>query len=130
MDQRMVGLTFTASSGALTVTGPPNQNIAPPGYYLLFLLNSGGVPSIAIFVQVSQNPADQPPKGSITSPAANLTIGVNQSVTFSGTATDPDGTVAKQQWIFPEYVFSVIGRLVVKFLQVFIFCWLPANGVR
>jgi GAF domain-containing protein len=28
------------------------------------------------------------------------------------------------------YVFSVIGRLVVKFLQVFIFCWLPANGVR
>ena len=29
-----------------------------------------------------------------------------------------------------QYVFSVIGRLIVKFLQVFIFCWLPANGVR
>jgi len=31
---------------------------------------------------------------------------------------------------YAKYVFSVIGRLVVKFLQVFIFCWLPANGVR
>jgi hypothetical protein len=102
MDQRLVGLTFTAASGALTVTGPPNQNIAPPGYYMLFLLNKAGVPSVATFVQVSKYPNDQPPKGTITSPAGNVTVGVNQSVTFSGTATDPDGTVATQQWIFPE----------------------------
>src|SRR6202043_2436242 len=27
MDQRMVGLTFTAGSSVLTVNGPPNQNI-------------------------------------------------------------------------------------------------------
>jgi len=31
MDQRMVGLSFTANSGSLTVTAPPNGNIAPPG---------------------------------------------------------------------------------------------------
>jgi hypothetical protein len=55
MDQRMVGLSFTAGSGSLTVTAPPNGNIAPPGYYMLFLLNSSGVPSLATFVQV--NPA-------------------------------------------------------------------------
>src|SRR5262249_56632637 len=54
MDQRLVGLSFSVSdSNHLTVTGPPNGNIAPPGYYLLFLLNSAGVPSIASFVQVS-----------------------------------------------------------------------------
>lgn len=30
MDQRYVGLSFTAGSGVLNVTGPPNANIAPP----------------------------------------------------------------------------------------------------
>ena len=47
MDQRLVGLSFTAGSGVLNVTGPPNSNIAPPGYYMLFLVNSSGVPSVA-----------------------------------------------------------------------------------
>ncbi len=36
--------------GSLTVTAPPNGNIAPPGYYMLFLLNSQGVPSVSTFV--------------------------------------------------------------------------------
>ena len=56
MDQRVVGLAFTAGVGTLTVTGPPNGNIAPPGYYMLFLLDNTGVPSIASFVQVAQAP--------------------------------------------------------------------------
>jgi hypothetical protein len=54
MDQRMVGLNFTLESGALTVDGPPGGDIAPPGYYLLFLINNQGVPSVASFVQVSK----------------------------------------------------------------------------
>jgi hypothetical protein len=53
MDQRYVGLSFTAGSGSLTVTGPPNSNIAPPGYYMLFLVNKAGTPSLASWVQVS-----------------------------------------------------------------------------
>jgi len=54
MDQRLVGLSYTATdAGDLTVNAPPNSNIAPPGYYLLFLLNSAGVPSVASFVQVT-----------------------------------------------------------------------------
>lgn len=53
MDQRYVGLTFTAGAGSLTVNGPPNSNIAPPGYYMLFLVNKAGTPSIASWVQVS-----------------------------------------------------------------------------
>ena len=55
MDQRMVGLNFTVGSGSLTVTAPPNGNIAPPGYYMLFILNSSGVPSVAQMVQVLPN---------------------------------------------------------------------------
>ena len=51
MDQRMVRLSFTAGSGVLNVVAPPNGNIAPPGYYMVFILNSAGVPSTARFVQ-------------------------------------------------------------------------------
>jgi uncharacterized membrane protein len=54
MDTRLVGLAFTKGGGTLTVTGPPNANIAPPGYYMLFILNSSGVPSVAKFIQVGQ----------------------------------------------------------------------------
>ena len=53
MDQRYVGLSFTASSGNLTVSEPPNSNIAPPGYYMLFLVNKAGTPSLASWVKVS-----------------------------------------------------------------------------
>ena len=51
MDQRLVRLSYTAAGGVLNVTAPPNGNIAPPGYYMLFILNSAGVPSVATFVQ-------------------------------------------------------------------------------
>jgi hypothetical protein len=53
MDQRYVGLTFAAAQGGLTVTGPPDSNIAPLGYYMLFLVNKAGTPSISTWVQVS-----------------------------------------------------------------------------
>lgn len=55
MEQRMVELNFTTASGALNVTAPPNGNIAPPGYYLLFLVNDKGVPSVASFLQIKSN---------------------------------------------------------------------------
>jgi hypothetical protein len=102
MEQRLLGLTFTATSGALTVNAPPNSKLAPPGYYMLFVLNRAGVPSVARFVQVSQNPTDQPPKGTITAPTGDVTITAGQAVNFAGTARDPDGSVQKYSWFFPE----------------------------
>ena len=63
MEQRLVGLSFTAGSGVLNVTAPPNGNIAPPGYYMLFVLNAAGVPSVARFVQLSASISNQPPDG-------------------------------------------------------------------
>jgi hypothetical protein len=44
-DQRALSLTFTASAGSLTIQAPANANLAPPGYYMLFLVSSAGVPS-------------------------------------------------------------------------------------
>jgi hypothetical protein len=100
MDQRYVGLSFTAGSGVLNVTGPPNGNIAPPGYYMVFLLNSAGVPSVASMVQISTAPTDTPPTGTITSPASNVTINAGQSVSYAGTGTDPNGTISAYSWSF------------------------------
>jgi hypothetical protein len=50
--QRYVPLTFQQNAGSLTITAPANGNVAPPGYYMLFILNSNGVPSIAPITQV------------------------------------------------------------------------------
>jgi hypothetical protein len=52
MDQRLVGMSFTAGSSTLSVTAPPNAKVAPPGYYMLFLINKKGVPSVASFVLI------------------------------------------------------------------------------
>jgi hypothetical protein len=44
--QRFFPLSFTAGSGSLTVTGPAS-NQAAPGSYLLFIIDTNGVPSVA-----------------------------------------------------------------------------------
>ena len=100
MEQRMVGLVFSAGSGVLNVTGPPNGNTAPPGYYMIFLINTSGVPSVAKFVQVSKTPTDIPPTGTITGPASDILIAPGQSVTFAGTGTASSGTITGYSWVF------------------------------
>ena len=50
-DQRCVILDFTRPGGSkLQVTAPPNRNVAPPGYYMLFVLDCEGVPSVGRFI--------------------------------------------------------------------------------
>ncbi len=51
--QRFVEIDFTAAAeDRLIALGPPNANNAPPGYYMLFILNPRGVPAIAKFLQL------------------------------------------------------------------------------
>lgn len=50
---RFVPLDFlNPLDGRLAVDAPDNANIAPPGYYMLFLVSSAGVPSVARFVRI------------------------------------------------------------------------------
>lgn len=52
-NQRFTWLTVQSTSGGVvTLTAPSSGNVAPPGHYLLFLLNSQGVPSLGKIVQV------------------------------------------------------------------------------
>jgi hypothetical protein len=50
MGQRFVPLSFTTGTGSLSVTAPVNANSAPPGNYMLFLVDTNGVPSVAAIV--------------------------------------------------------------------------------
>ena len=102
MDQRLVKLSYTVGSGLLNVTAPPHGNIAPPGYYMLFILNAAGVPSVAKFVQLSGTaPPNQAPTATITNPAADVTISAGQAVSFAGTGNDPEGgSISVYAWTF------------------------------
>ena len=51
-DQRAIPLSFTAAEGTLTAQAPIDADLAPPGYYMLFIVNSNGVPSIAPWIHV------------------------------------------------------------------------------
>ncbi|KAI9845578.1 MAG: hypothetical protein M1837_004675 [Sclerophora amabilis] len=46
-DQRRIPLTPTASGLTYTVTVPADAGVALPGYWMLFAINSAGVPSVA-----------------------------------------------------------------------------------
>ena len=48
MNQRFQFLNFTAGAGKVTVQAPANANLAPPGDYMLFLVNTNGVPSVGV----------------------------------------------------------------------------------
>jgi hypothetical protein len=54
MDQRYVGLKIAGRTASkLTVKLPPNAKIAPPGAYMLFLVDGAGVPSKARMIKVN-----------------------------------------------------------------------------
>jgi hypothetical protein len=90
MEQRYVPLSYTAGSSALTATAPATTNIAPPGYYMLFAVDGNGVPSIAKFVRVE----NQPPTVKLTSPADGATYTSPAKISLAATANDPDGAVS------------------------------------
>lgn len=101
MEQRLIGLCgpspqpACSGSGTLNLTTPPNGNVAPPGHYMLFLIDGNGVPSVAQFIQITPFAA-VPPRGTISSPASNVTIPAGGTVAFGTTSV-----ASKYSWVFP-----------------------------
>lgn len=62
-NQRYIKLAYTQSGNALTITPPANNQIAPPGEYLLFLVAQTGTPSVGLPVRVE--------KGQVTSSSSS-----------------------------------------------------------
>ncbi|WIM95732.1 DUF1929 domain-containing protein [Actinoplanes oblitus] len=80
--QRYIPLKFSVAGTTLTVTGPPNGGVAPPGYYMLFVL-ANGVPSVARMVQVAKGP--NPVLTPVKNTSAARCVDVPTSNTASGT---------------------------------------------
>jgi hypothetical protein len=78
MDQRYLELPFARGAGTLAVQGPGDANLAPPGYYMLFLVDANGVPSVARIVQVG---------GAAPAPTATQTPLLTGTPTPTGTRT-------------------------------------------
>jgi hypothetical protein len=100
MNQRFVRLAFSAGADRLTVTPPSAGEIAPPGHYMLFLLNGTGVPSVASIVRLSADIVSSPPTAptNLTAAAAS---GSQINLSWIDNASDeagfriersPDGT--------------------------------------
>jgi plastocyanin len=54
MSQRGIELVIAGTgAGTLDVEAPPNANLAPPGWYLLFILNSSRVPSEGRWIRLT-----------------------------------------------------------------------------
>ncbi len=52
MSQEAIKLDITTQADGITMTSPLDATVAPPGYYMLYVLNADGVPSTASWVQI------------------------------------------------------------------------------
>jgi Domain of unknown function (DUF1929) len=50
---RWIKVAFAVTVSGVDIQLPATAAIAPPGYYMLFLVNGSGVPSPATFVRIS-----------------------------------------------------------------------------
>ncbi|NEN05937.1 DUF1929 domain-containing protein [Diaminobutyricibacter tongyongensis] len=86
---RTIPLSFTKVAGGLNVQLPANGNAAPPGYYMLFIVNGAGVPSVAAMTRFPAPYEDTVPP---SAPGAlTATGGTGQAALAWGAATDNVG---------------------------------------
>ena len=101
MNQRMLELPVDQRTGCVSVTAPDNRNAAPPGYYMLFLINDQGVPSKAQWVKLQEGgplggcgtaapPDNANPTVSLVTPTGGTVAG---TIEVRATAADDRGVV-------------------------------------
>jgi len=92
MSQGFQSLSFTKTSTGLNVTMPANANLATPGYYMLFILNDSGVPSVGSIIQISATAsAVGTVTGTVTNTAGAPISGASVSSGGNGAITGADG---------------------------------------
>lgn len=101
MGQRFQRLSFQPGNGTLTITAPTTANVTPPGYYMLFLLNGNGVPSVAKIIGVGATAPPPPPVNSPPAPGFSQTC-TGLTCAFTDGSTDGDGTVTGWSWEFGD----------------------------
>ncbi len=103
MEARYLPLSFTAGNGRLTASIPANVHTAVPGVYMLFIVDSAGVPSVAKMVSLDSAappppPSNQSPTVSLTSPSNGASFTSPAKISLAANAADADGTVARVEF--------------------------------
>lgn len=100
MSQQSITLDLAAQADGLTLTTPLNATVAPPGYYMLFLLDGSGVPSVASWIRLDPRapdapapPADPPP-----APAPTAANPVPVPATAAPTTSTPRVALRLSTW--------------------------------
>ena len=102
MNQRFQWLTFTRDAGGLIVKAPTKFVRTPAGYYMLFLIDGNGVPSVAKLVKVGTQSSQPAPTPNVA-PVANFDFTCSDlSCSFTDSSTDGDGSVAAWSWTFGD----------------------------
>ncbi len=90
MDQHFVPLSFTQSGNTLTIQPPSNGNYAPPGHYMLFILNANGVPGDRPDHLGGTPPATAPPAATnVTASPLDGSAGVRGPPEHGGAPSPP-----------------------------------------
>lgn len=75
MNQRYVPLAFSQNGAALAINRPASRNIVPPGYYMMFAVDSQGVPSVAHVLRIvdsaTRNSPDREGQGTTVGGSGN-----------------------------------------------------------
>jgi uncharacterized repeat protein (TIGR01451 family) len=81
MEQHYLPLSFTVGTDTLTASVPANMNTAVPGVYMLFIVDSAGVPAVARIIQVDS--AAPPPPPPPPPPPASADLALTNNGTLS-----------------------------------------------
>ena len=94
-DQSFSKLTFAQGSGGLNVTLPSSASLAPPGYYMLFIVNGSGVPAVARILQLTTASGTTGTiVGNVTDSSGNPLSGAVVSYGSGQASTDTNGNYA------------------------------------
>ena len=99
MDQRRVELPFTKSGTTVTAQLPARATDAPPGFYMIFAVDSAGVPSTAKMLRININ--------------ATPNTGVDYTLTMGGTG----GNAFNLACAVDETLVGVYGRFGTNYIN-------------
>ena len=113
MNQRINRLNFSQVAGGLSVSAPSSGNLAPAGYYMLFILNSSGVPSVAKIMQLTSSSNVGPTLSSLSPNSASaggpaFTLTVNGSNFVSGSVVRWNGAARSTTFVSATQLTAAI----------------------
>jgi hypothetical protein len=109
MAQHFVPLSFTASSGSLTIQTPANSALAPYGNYMLFIVNKKGVPSVSTPLNLSAAPAVPEAPSGVSATASQGSATVTWSAPAPGTSPITSYTITPYVGSTPQTPTTIAG---------------------